>query len=436
MALMSKSNARRAIIVLGGFVLLLAIFYAEEDWRGKRAWQHCKRELEAGGAVLDWDKFIPPPVPDDQNFFEAPNMAEWFVKNRKASTNELAARLGNKDTTAKITDETAARKYLAWSDQFEPEFELIREALKRPYAWMDGDYSDPVGIPIPNFVNVRIVAQTLAQRAQCYLLLGLPGKALSEVTLLHDLRRLLEGAPTGKPMTMVAAMINVAVAGLYTDTIADGMRLKAWNESQLSALQKQLEEINLPPFVAEALHEEQANSCRIIEIYALKNKNHSQFSYWPRGWFYQNIAYVAVLEQKGIDSFDPAKDSIVPHIVDGTNHEIETKLRRFSPYKFFAAILIPNFSKAMQTAMHNQTLVNEARIACALERCRLSYGNYPATLDVLSPEFIEKLPHDLIGGQPLIYRRTGDGKFLLYSVGWNEKDDGGIGNDWVWGVTR
>ena len=48
------------------------MFYAEEDWRGKSAWKNCKRELEAKGAVLDWDKYIPPPVADDQNFFKAP----------------------------------------------------------------------------------------------------------------------------------------------------------------------------------------------------------------------------------------------------------------------------------------------------------------------------------------------------------------------------
>ena len=48
-------------------------------------------------------------------------------------------------------------------------------------------------------------------------------------------------------------------------------------------------------------------------------------------------------------------------------------------------------------------------------------------------------------GQPLRYRRTDDGKFVLYSVGWNEKDDGGTvviskggstvdtdEGDWVW----
>lgn len=63
---------------------------------------------------------------------------------------------------------------------------------------------------------------------------------------------------------------------------------------------------------------------------------------------------------------------------------------------------------------------------------------------MLVPQFIEKLPPDVIGGQPLHYRRTEDGKFLLYSVGWNEIDDGGKaaskkdgpgdfqGQDWVW----
>ena len=666
------------MIFLGGVALLVALFYAEEDWRGKRAWEKCKHELEAKGEVLDWNAYIPPPVPDDQNFFKAPKMAEWFIKPKPGSsrTNELAARLSKdefsrqfpnanaftlaeitvvpptnntiavsnaadfklryhspgkavflpdsvvetnfpatnssipliqfdsvpldvgitniarvagityvvdsnviselaalpsvslrwknltarqglhallnkynfqlnedpKTSVARITkknpgafpiyaspdvrkrltgllenaiganaigsqgsaliirppnqvqpvrivcqsenlppdtemiefftelfpqasarlgspriwvepagtnsfrvivDSASAADYLAWSDQFQSDFDLIREALKRPFAQMDGDYSDPVNMPIPNFVNVRSVAQTLAQRAQCYLLLGQPEKALSEVTLLHDLCRLLEGAPTGKPMTLVAAMINVAVTGLYVETVADGMRLEAWNESQLVALQKQLNEINLPPFVAEAFHEEQVGSCRIIEIYVLNKKN-PKFPYWPRGWIYQNLVTVAMLDQKVIDSFEPVTNLVVPHIMDNSHHEIETKLSHLSPYSFFATIFIPNFTKAMQTTVHNQTLANEAQIVCALERYRLSHGDNPESLEALAPQFIEKLPHDIIGSQLLIYRRTGDGKFLLYSVGWNETDDGGKvvlksdgsedleKGDWVW----
>jgi len=89
---------------------------------------------------------------------------------------------------------------------------------------------------------------------------------------------------------------------------------------------------------------------------------------------------------------------------------------------------------------YNQTLANEAQVVCALERYRLASGYYPATLDALLPRFIEELPHDLIGGEQLHYRHTYAGKFLLYSVGWNERDDDGQPGtladvkhgDWVW----
>jgi hypothetical protein len=88
--------------------------------------------------------------------------------------------------------------------------------------------------------------------------------------------------------------------------------------------------------------------------------------------------------------------------------------------------------------------VDLARVACALERYRRAHAEYPETLEVLAPQFIEKLPHDITNGQPLKYRRSEDGQFVLYSVGWNETDDGGIvalkktgsldseKGDWVW----
>jgi hypothetical protein len=113
---------------------------------------------------------------------------------------------------------------------------------------------------------------------------------------------------------------------------------------------------------------------------------------------------------------------------------------------FLCKNFVPNIGKATLATAFNQNLVNEAQIACALERYRLAKGEYPPTLDTLVPAFIEKLPPDIIGGQPMHYQRTEDGKFRLYSVGWNEKDDGGQSGqdakgaedrrrgDWVWPV--
>ena len=125
------------------------------------------------------------------------------------------------------------------------------------------------------------------------------------------------------------------------------------------------------------------------------------------------------------------------------------------------AEVVLNVGSSIPTAIHNQqgnvgladgsvqqlsnTGVHEALVSCALERYRLADGHLPDTLDALVPPFLSEIPHDVIDGQPLRYHRTAVDQYVLYSIGWNEKDDGGvvalkkdstgidIGNgDWVW----
>ena len=589
-------NLRRTLLGLAVFATLIAVFYTEENWRGRRAWENCKRELEARGAVLDWSAYVPAPVPDEKNIFKAPRMQEWFVGR---GGNELMQRLspGNPPGFARLQianaspvivaeltivsthaspdpgkadavlrfDEPGARTqakkliddavgpgatgsqdftfvarplnqikpvhillladkapttnqveelfpsdtiapaalwnfypnrkrlrvetsgsnafrvslnlpefhsatdYLAWSDQFETDFDLIRQALERPYARMEGNYEEPAAQPIPNFVCIRILAQTLAQRAQCHLLVGQPEKALRDLTLLHNASRLLEARPTGKPMTLVAAMINVAVTGIYVDTVADGFRLQAWREPQLAAIQEQLEQTHLMPLAAEGLRSEQVSSPRSLEtttrtglkkIFSfgagtmnfwqkMKDPTSLALTFMPRGWVYQNMTVHARLLQKGIEGMDATNQIVLPHKESQFASELEATFSHFSPYTFIviAAMATPNFTRVVETVARTQTRVNEAFVVCALERYRLARGQYPDALVALAPRYLEKLPHDLVGGQPLKYRRTNDGQFVLYSIGWNEADDGGtpVSNgsnfprasfdkrDWVWG---
>jgi hypothetical protein len=42
----------------------------------------------------------------------------------------------------------------------------------------------------------------------------------------------------------------------------------------------------------------------------------------------------------------------------------------------------------------------------------------------LSPPYLAILPSEITSGQPLKYRRTDDGRFQIYSIGYNGKDDG------------
>ncbi len=63
--------------------------------------------------------------------------------------------------------------------------------------------------------------------------------------------------------------------------------------------------------------------------------------------------------------------------------------------------------------------------ALALDRYRGKHGSYPETLAALTPEFLKNPLSDFMDGQPLRYRLTEDGHFVLYSAGLDCVDDGG-----------
>jgi hypothetical protein len=357
-----------------------------------------------------------------------------------------------------------AADYLARTGQFEKDFDLIRDALKRPMARLDGDYHSIGKMPLPNFMGIRVLAQTLAQRAQAHLLMDHPGDALREIRLIHDLCGLLENKPSGKPVTLVAAMIRVALTGMYAATVAEGFQLDKWREPQLCELQQMLSGVRLAPAVAGAFSLERASLChtletisadRIAEILFLPatppsrwDKLKSQacwfLTFAPRGWVYQNMVTAATIGEPRTEPYDPAANTLDPQQIDRGIDDVLKKLNKFSPYSMLATVVVPNFVRAWQTTAKNQALVDHACIACGLERYRLAHRFYPKKLEILVPDFAENLPRDIMTGDLHRYCLRGSSQFLLYSVGWNRTDEGGdpidpskpevdpARGDWVW----
>ena len=169
------------------------------------------------------------------------------------------------------------------------------------------------------------------------------------------------------------------------------------------------------------------------------------FYLMPSAYFYQSeLAHAQVSQQYAVALVDTNRRAVSPETVQRTQDKIEARIKHPSPYEAEALMTAKLLLTSVRRFATAQTDVDMARVACALERHRLAHGQYPETLNALVPQFIESLPHDIINGQPLHYRPTPDGKFLLYSVGWNETDDGGkaaftkngnvdpLKGDWVW----
>jgi hypothetical protein len=558
---------RRCLVGLAVFLTLLAAFYTEESWRGKRAWENCKRALVAKGIKMDQAADIPlPPVPDDQNVFAVPEMRQWFL--RKGSTvlserlNDIADIAEGDDTNhpatrvvvaevafsqpgsnssdgftvltygdpkakaevARLIDDAVGPSFAdAWlrlhilrrpeeihpvkillqcqtapsareleqfltNDVFplavkerdepvrtksstnisyalttevpgtatellarlavlEPQFAIMRQAFQRPYVRISGTDEKHLA----GFANL---ARVLGTQSQCHLILGQPEEALRDLALIKGLCRLVEDPPGSRSGT-VAMLIRATLTEIDIGVIEDGLSRHAWSEPQLAALQDQLKNIN---FVSDMKQVMLAGPARVSYYYPKITAfdlgqtvsgpyDPEKTNAWtwlkatiignmiPRGWVYQNMVQVANGYVALADGSDSAGQRVFPKKVDAAGR-VPGSHR--SPYNYLAREIMPRNSLYGNTA-RVQTHVHEALIACALERYRLAHNAYPETLDALVPQYLAQVPRDIIGGQPLHYRRTDDGKFLLYSIGWNETDDGGNpadDADWVWDAPR
>lgn len=120
---------------------------------------------------------------------------------------------------------------------------------------------------------------------------------------------------------------------------------------------------------------------------------------------------------------------------------------------FFPIFIVPRtreiLAEALQEYPATQSALDLAVVACAVERYRLSRGGWPGRLEELVPDFLKRVPSELMLDAPLVYRAAEKGDLTLYSVGSDGRDDGGRRpdseerwdifrslrkGDWVWSL--
>jgi len=89
------------------------------------------------------------------------------------------------------------------------------------------------------------------------------------------------------------------------------------------------------------------------------------------------------------------------------------------------ALLLPAIDRLQTAADRCEQAQVNLHLAFALAAYHRDNGNYPPKLEELVPKYMPAIPVDLFSDKPLIYRLEGKG-YLLYSVGPNGKDDGGL----------
>jgi hypothetical protein len=120
-----------------------------------------------------------------------------------------------------------------------------------------------------------------------------------------------------------------------------------------------------------------------------------------------------------------------------------SSLNRLMHHQLAAALLLPGIENMGLRTATAQVCVDEAGIGCALERYRLANQRFPEKMEELVPKFLTRVPLDILSGRPYKYRKEDETGYVLYSIGWNERDDGGVPGrklfdekegDWIWQI--
>jgi hypothetical protein len=495
-----------ALVLLG----LIVAFYTASNWLGAAAWKKAQVEITAAGESLDPNKFIPPPVPDEQNFAALPFfqletgagysgypepliLERAFIhvdsskmpydKSDQEDKNKLPY-LGNwkkgeppdlpaieqrlTDLCSDLSSSPPLLPNASLTDLFGrlcPVLAELRAANgTRPLCRFNEDYNSqpPWNRPLTGVVSQISVAKVLSYEERLALFEHRPDLAIDDLKVGWKIDSGLRQEPL-----IISGLVALGVVAIQLGVVSEGLADHAWDNQQLVELDDELGKID---FLAESqfclrgdvavqsLPDIDYLNKNRLEVRPLLTGNAVSYSSSrsPQEQFF-DLALSLVVEALPSGWFELYKADFVRFHLLGTVRMVDPASRRVFPEKEKEAMRLLNDSSAtglwhdfetewitptlnsVKRFAQGQANVDQARIACRLERYRLTHGAYPATLTDLIPAY-GPLPHDIMTGDPYRYRVATDGTYLLYSVGWNQKDDGGDetpdsdGNkpDWVW----
>ena len=488
---------RGALFAFAGLLALLLVVRWEEKWRAARLLARTEAELRAAGERLDYEDFIPPPVPEAENFATAPIVVKLLrvtkpgVADLSAEDGRLAAmslsHVGNRrpmpwrgqvelghavdlgqwsrdlrgrksSPNEKLESGAAAQDVLQWFQQWTPEMTEIATAAHRPAARFALHYErgDEIDLSHGNLL-VRL-AGLYSLRASAALGVGDSALALQDLETLHRLQRALQPEPL-----LISELMRMTVMEAFQQPLWEGLTQHAWKAEQLRLLQEMLEENDLLADYPRVVRGERAFLRLNFTLIRKRRLNISQTlqALFPLqtvpdsvGRFAPFFTVEAILNQNEAACERLVQDFVLP-VVDPVAGKIDrAKVNRLDEvihagrptfYNFVSTIGFPIYAFFTRRVGMTAVALDQARVACALERFRLANRRLPAELRELVPTYLSTVPEDVLGSQPLYYRLAPAGSYHLYSVGWNQTDDGGSivsksdgtrrddeKGDWVW----
>ena len=466
---------RRLLLGFAILATLIVLFYAIENWRGDRAWQACLTHhialndpvdaLPSPSSLPTASNFIKTPLLDGLLFAQQSPAVKTFLENTaQPSAPSFQWRTGSRFDLEKFSvkqeeerkrlklpdfpaSPSSAASVLAAQAPIESALaELRQAAAERPQSQVVRPVpisrDEPFNAPIPDFRIVRRLGYSLSVQA-CALLASRQADPAFADTLAA--LRLARGFTEMPDALLVESMIGTVMTNIAIQPIWEGCQNHLWRVPQLEQLQNELTQIKPLTALERSMHQERAGFVLTIlsvpsqKLLAAMPNNLARWqlralAWGPRGWLKQNCVAGVTNLQAQFDLYTArCTPGFLTKMATLKTAEYAVGWAGFSPYTIMMQMTLPAYVKVTTTTTSTDTSVALAITACALERHWLAHGSYPESLAELVPTYIDKVPLDIVNGAPLRYRRNDNGRFTLYSIGLDGKDDSGdLNKDWAW----
>lgn len=474
-----------AVIILAGLITAL---WWEENWRGQKIWEESCARLRAAGEPVEVADIIPPMIPDEENVAAAPIFAEVAASSHESRASTRLGMIGSEwkfrgpygnesiprsrpmsrgdlsqvirwaeflrgafpanAPTQHITD--PRDEVLHYYSKWNTEWQEVRKALKRPQCRWPLEYELGINMPV---VHLPCFQQLANNTRGWIFALGAKEDAASYVELLTMMLE-LERCVGEHPDTLISHLVGSTMLMNTLRAWQNSLPLVSLNEAQLFHLQTLLERLTFRDCVTaqrrdyvifgnyclrapavelvQALQTLNTRPHRWPEVaWPLEDRLFSLiFICRPKGW---QLADMATLQDSlrtiGAGCIDEDAHVMNRSRVDAIKSNADRIAAKQGWHTFSRHILGETASihqKILVRTANTQATVRSAIVWCAAERFRLQYGHLPKSQEELVPGFLKSLLSDPIDGRPLRFIAKEDGTLVVYSLGWDGRDDSGV----------
>ncbi len=483
--LLSKRSVRILLWMFITLVTLLALLFAWTNWSGRRRWAATKAMLEHEGETLDFRTLLPETPPPTQNLLaiealdgiteavehdeakgapgakrkalaemklpdqsppaskgiekgEVADMQEWmkFLRETKYLDLQAESAAPGKDVLAALDARFPVLRQLADLAPHRSQAMFTPGLRERELPGL------LFSLPLRHYTVANVLTRAMLLRARAAIHAKQGAEAARSLLAAEKIGIACEGEPL-----LIGFLVGSNVKSMVNEGIWLGLRERAFAEAELRLLDEALSAQNLGKSLLQACRGEMATGLNAMEhmqdiaagkkqagqdvAAAFASGKQSQFLLLlravPGGLFDHWKSVIA--EQEWKHMIHPLRTGGVTAAVksaEGVSTDLNARQNfLLHPDYIMARMVVPAFIGVSANALLFQARERQARTAIALERFYLKHARYPAALRELVPEFAAAVPLDPWDGKEMRYRTTPAGRYMLWCVGPDGKDDNG-----------